>query len=192
MLEEENDILLKIAGGDRTAFSKLFNHYHPYVYVSGKRLTHSSYLAEEVVQDIFFKIWLKREQLVSIDNFGAYLNILVRNHSFNILRKMAQDVKFKEYVSSQAKDNDNSTQEGIQLKEVTAVMENALSTLTPQQRIAYELCHLQGLKYQEAATIMNVSYETVHSHMKEAVKRIRHHFKSMGITYSLLFAILFS
>lgn len=192
LLQEEKKLLLKIAEGDRHAFTLLFKQYHNYVYLSGKKLTHSEYWAEEVVQDIFFKIWQKREQLAAIDNFGAYLNRIVRNHSFNILRQMAQDSKSKEQMSLKVEAETNSTQDAIQWREASSVLENALQTLTPQQRIAYELCHIQGLKYQEAAEQMDVSYETVHSHMKEAIKKIRNHFKAMGITYTILFALLFS
>ncbi len=192
LLEEEKKLLLKIADGDRHAFTILFKQYHNYVYLSGKKLTHSDYWAEEVVQDIFFKIWQNRERLVEIDNFGAYLNRIVRNHSFNILRQMAQESKSKEQIIHKTEIDINPTQDTVHWKEATAVLEKALHTLTPQQRIAYELCHLQGLKYQEAAEQMGVSYETVHSHMKEAIKKIRNHFKTMGITYTLLFALLFS
>lgn len=191
-LEEEKELLLKIADGDRYAFTLLFKQYHNYVYLSGKKLTHSEYWAEEVVQDIFFKIWQKRERLVDVDNFGAYLNRIVRNHSFNILRQIAQDSKSKENLSLKLEVNDYATQETVQWKEAASVLESALGTLTPQQRVAYELCHIQGLKYKEAAEQMGVSYETVHSHMKEAIKKIRNHFKTMGITYTLLFSLLFS
>ncbi|WP_316819209.1 RNA polymerase sigma factor [Pedobacter nyackensis] len=188
--EEEKQLLLDIAGGDRHAFTLLFKKYNHYVYSSGRRLTHSDYWAEELVQDIFFKIWQNREKLGGIENFSAYLNRVVRNHSFNILRQLAQDAKSIDNISS--KEIAHTTDEMIDLKEASVILDQALALLTPQQRIAYDLCHIQGLKYQEAALQMNISYETVHSHMKEAIKKIRIHFKARGVMYTILFAILFA
>nr|WP_121272951.1 sigma-70 family RNA polymerase sigma factor [Pedobacter schmidteae] len=188
--DEEKQLLLDIAAGDRHAFTLLFKKYNHYVYSAGRRLTHSDYWAEELVQDIFFKIWQKREKLDEVENFGAYLNRIVRNHSFNILRQLAQDAKSMDRIEN--KEIAHTTDEMVDLKEASVILEQALGLLTPQQRIAYELCHVQGLKYQEAALQMKISYETVHSHMKEAIKKIRSHFRARGIVYTLLFAILFA
>lgn len=188
--EDEKQLLLDIAAGNRHAFTLLFKKYNHYVYSSGRKLTHSDYWAEELVQDIFFKIWQNREKLSDIENFSAYLNRVVRNHSFNILRQLAQDAKSIDNIVS--KEIAHTTDEMLDLKEASVILEQALGLLTPQQRITYELCHIQGLKYQEAALQMNISYETVHSHMKEAIRKIRLHFRAKGVIYSVLFAILFA
>lgn len=123
-------------------------------------------------------------------NFGAYLNRVVRNQSYNILRQLAQDAK--SVNSMEHKEIEHTTDNVLDLKEASVILEQALEILTPQQRAAYELCHIQGLKYKDAADQMNVSYETVHSHMKEAIKKIRTHFRNSGLAYSILFALLFS
>lgn len=188
--EEEKELLKRIAEGDRHAFAILFKQYNHFVYSAGKRLTHSDYWAEELVQDIFFKIWRHREKLTEVANFGAYLNRVVRNQSYNILRQLAQDAK--SVNSMEHKEAEHTTDNVLDLKEASVMLEQALQTLTPQQRAAYELCHIQGLKYKDAADQMNISYETVHSHMKEAIKKIRTHFRNGGLAYSILFALLFS
>lgn len=190
-LENETALLAKIADGDQHAFTVLFHHYNRYVYVSGRKLTHSDDLAEEVVQDIFLKIWLAREQLNEIQNFGAYLNRLVRNHSFNVLRQLAQEAKSTSRLINSLSDVDDSTTETLDHREATKILNEALERLSPQQRLAYDLCHVNGLKYKDAAAQMNIAPETVHSHMKEALKKIRNHFKSNGSVYSLLIVTLF-
>lgn len=190
-LEQENVILQRIANGERTAFSILFKHYNQYVHLVGKRLTKSDLLAEELVQDVFLKIWLKRGSLSSIENFGAYLNRMVRNQSFNVLRKMALERMSTDSASLSENIADHSTLQAIEMKELSSLLQQALEGLTEQQRKVYELCHMQGLKYKDAAHELGVSYETIHSHMKEAVKKIRIFFASRGISYMLLFIALF-
>jgi RNA polymerase sigma-70 factor (family 1) len=190
-LENETALLAKIADGDQHAFTVLFHHYKRYVYISGRKLMHSDDLAEEVVQDIFLKIWLAREQLAEVQNFGAYLNRLVRNHSFNVLRQLAQQAKSTAKLMHPLADVDHSTTEALDHREATKILNEALKRLSPQQRVAYDLCHVSGLKYQDAAVQMNIAPETVHSHMKEALKKIRNHFKSNGSVYSLLIVTLF-
>lgn len=187
--EVEKELLERIANGDRQAFTTMFKHYHKYVYTAGRKLTHSSEMAEEVVQDIFLKIWLNREKLGDLQNFAAYLNRLVRNYSLNLLRQMAQHAKSVEIL--QRSEVDESTLEVLNHRETLKILDEALQALSPQQRKAYELCHLDGMRYSEAASAMNVSAETVHTHMKQALRKIRVHFRRYGMTYimSVLFHI---
>lgn len=94
-LVNEVEILALIAEGDQSAFTILFNHYQRFVFSFGKKITHSEESAGEVVQDIFLKIWLARESLPEVKNFGAYLNRLVRNHSLNVVRRQLQEARPK-------------------------------------------------------------------------------------------------
>lgn len=190
-LLNEKELLEKIAEGDQYAFTVLFKHYQRYVYASGRKLMHSDDLAEEVVQDIFLKIWLNREQMAEVLNFGAYLNRLVRNHSFNLLRQMAQEAKSTANLAHPDADVDHSTTERIDHNEATKILNEALQQLSPQQRTAYDLCHVNGMKYKDAADQMNISTDTLHSHMKLAMKKIRTHFKKNSGAYSMLIVALF-
>ncbi len=187
----EAEILARIARGEQNAFTILFRNYERYVYQYGCKLTHSETHALEIVQDIFLKIWLDREKLIEVQNFGGYLNRLVRNHSFNVLRKMALDAQSNLEVKRNFVEEDNSTIRQLDYNETVKILNEALDNLPPQQRLAYDLCHLEGLKYDDAALRMNISPETVHSHMKRALKNIREHFKKHAVAYPLLITVLF-
>lgn len=80
-LFDETEILLQVAAGNERAFTILFRRYSSKVYSFALKLTRSEELAEEVVQEVFIKIWLNREGLGEIQEFGAYLNRINRNHS---------------------------------------------------------------------------------------------------------------
>lgn len=84
-VKNEADLLALVAKGDERAFTELFDAYYrqlgEYVY----KLTESMEVTEEIVQDVFIKIWLKKEKLPELDNFSYYLFILSKNQTLNHL-----------------------------------------------------------------------------------------------------------
>jgi len=187
---DENELLRRISRGDQPAFSALFTSYHPFVYAFSRRITRSEELAEEVVQDIFLKIWVDRESLERIDDFGAYLNRVVRNHCYNVLRKLAMESRHASLLSTDFNDTDDSTMQQLDYNDVNEVLEGAIQTLSTQQKNVYQLCHQRGLTYSEASAELGISTQTVHAYMKDALRKIRIHFKKHGISYSVFFAVL--
>ncbi|ADY51363.1 RNA polymerase, sigma-24 subunit, ECF subfamily [Pseudopedobacter saltans DSM 12145] len=190
-LDNETELLAKIAEGDHIAFSELFTYYRKYVFSFGSRLMRSEEVAEEVVQEVFTKIWRGREKLKTIDNFAGYLSILVRNHSFDLLRQLARQQKTGGEIVLLFSEEDNSTQNEIDYRETVRILDEVLDVLPEQQRRAYTLCHLEGLKYEEAATIMNISATTVNYHMKLALKNIRQHLLKNGLSYQIILFLFY-
>lgn len=188
-LLDEITLLVRIAGGDTRAFREVFDHYQPYVFTFAQKITRSSSDAEEIVQDIFLKVWFSRDQLPTIENFGAYLNRLVRNHAFNLLRHEAIVSKVRNEMELNRIDNDLGTQQALDYKETKKLLDEVVSQLPGQQRRVYALCHFEGLKYDEVATKLNISPDTVHYHMKLALATIREHFKRHALAYPTLFII---
>jgi RNA polymerase sigma-70 factor (ECF subfamily) len=190
-LLNETALLARIAGGDEHAFREVFDHYQQFVFTFAQKITHSNADAEEIVQDIFLKVWFNRNQLLTIENFGAYLNRLVRNHAFNLLRHEAVISRVKTEMVLNSSDNDLGTQQALDYKETKELLADVVSRLPQQQRNVYTLCHSEGLKYDEAATQLNISPDTVHYHMKLALATIREHFKRHALLYPALAIIFF-
>ncbi|WP_157307941.1 RNA polymerase sigma factor [Chitinophaga tropicalis] len=113
---DEKDVLTRIAAGDEEAFSLLFNHYRNRIYTIAYKLTESAPLSEEILLDVFLKVWLKRERLSELEHFTAYLFTITRNHVFSTLkqlslRRQAEDeVRLDEYLL-QSSNTDYSLQE---------------------------------------------------------------------------------
>jgi RNA polymerase sigma-70 factor (family 1) len=190
-LFDESELIRRIAEGDQRAFTIIFKHYQRFVFSFSKKITSSDESAGEVVQDIFLKIWLNRENLAEVNNFGAYLNRLVRNHSLNVVRRQLQENKYATELGITFSEADESTMLQLDYNEINNLLNQAIAELSPQQRMVYQLCHQQGLKYQEAAIQMNISPQTVNAYMKDALKKIRVHFKKHTHIYPFLILILF-
>ncbi|SDH36453.1 RNA polymerase sigma-70 factor, ECF subfamily [Pedobacter terrae] len=190
-LDNEAEILAEIARGDKLAFEILFRNYHKYVLAFSRKITRSDDLAKEIVQDVFLKIWLGREKLKALETFGAYLNTMVRHHCFNALRQLSQKVKSNEVFRLKVSKSSESTAQELDYREAEQILNQAVETLSPQQRMVYILCHQQGMKYEEAAIKMGISPQTVHAYMKDALKKIRAHFKKHAMEYTVFILSLF-
>jgi len=170
--EPEHDLLQRIARGDGAAFALLFSRYSDWVYATSLRLTRSGELAEEIVQDVFLKIWLKREGLMAIESFSDYLFTIARNQSFTVLKRMLR-LQSIGRLPEDAVLADNGTDAAILYKDFESVLQAAISRLPRRQNQVYRLIRLQGLKREEAAARLGISPHTVKIHLREALLSVR-------------------
>jgi len=169
----ESELLAKIAEGDQRAFSEVFHWYYAPLGQAIIKITESQTLTQEIVQDSFVKIWLKREDLTTIDNFSNYLFIVCRNHAFTTIKKLAKDRKLQPAIErhlqweSELADLENPSDDYRNL------LEQAVAKLPTQQQNIYKLSRYQHLKYEEIAKKLGLSPETVKTQIYNAVKFIR-------------------
>ena len=169
----ETEIITLVSQGDEHAFAKLFEHHQNKIYGVALRLTRSTTLAEEIVADVFLKIWLKRSDLLQIQNFSAYLSTITRNRVYKSLKQIAknyQTVHLTENIQTIAP---GSTEDYVIDKEYTRLLHEAITRLPKQQKEVYSLIKERGLKREEAASVLDLKPETVKFHLAEAMKNIR-------------------
>lgn len=165
-------LLIRVSEGDEHAFKVLFNAYCHRVNSFATRLTRSPTIGQESVQEVFMKIWVKREDLSKVENFEAFLFTIVRNHVYNILRRRALEAQIRTTLQSELVTTFESEPDD-DLAERKQLLHRAVESLPQQQRRVFQLCQLQGLKYQEAASLLNISRLTVKTHMQQALRTIR-------------------
>lgn len=164
----------RIAAGDQTAFAILVSQHHKIVFSVAYRLTRSVPLSEEIVQDVFLKIWLKRESLVEILNFQAYLHTVSTNMIYSALRQQQRDVlSISDRELEDRPPAVNDTEDVVQDREYAGLLERAIRRLPERQQQTYILIKQEGMKRDDAAAVMNISPETVKSNLEQAMKSIR-------------------
>lgn len=187
---KEKELIDLTSKGDKRAFSALFEAYHKplgrYVY----KMTESLETTEEIVQDVFIKIWIKKEQLNEINSLSNYLFILSRNLVLNYLRKQS-----RYQIHFQAWDNTKELevaqlQEEDSYEHLREVVEKAIESLSEQQKRIYKLCKLERLKYEEVAAKLNLSIETIRKHMYLASKTIKLYVKQHNEEAIILLMLL--
>lgn len=173
VIVSEKELLLRVAENDEPAFRQLFNRYHQQLGAHLVRVTESPEMAEEIVLDVFLKIWMNREILSGVLDFRAYLFIVSRNHALNCLKKKARELALRREFEKELSGapDDNPAQEAAYY----TLLDNAIDQLPPQQQKVYLLSRHQRLKYSEIAAELHLSRETVKKYLQFAMAFIRSH-----------------
>ncbi len=174
-IDNERELVLLVAAGDEKAFRRLFDFYWRRIYSVAFVLTKSSVLSEEIVQDVFLKIWLNKDKLSSVLKFEGYLFVVARNHIYNVLRQKTVEQPFIEHLEQHFFETTALPEQEMLLKETKQLVDSAVKLLPGQQRAVYELSRIDGLDHSRIAEELNISKLTVKSHMTKALQSIRHY-----------------
>jgi len=170
-------LLLKVAEGDENAFEKLFKYYSSKLKDYILIITKSSVLTEEIVQDVFLKIWLNRTFLTKIDSFKSYLFVIARNYTFDCLKQINRKKKQeKEWVNTIINHSLNELIESLTDNSHERI-DTAIKLLPPQQKKIYAL-RIKGMKQAEIAQNLNISTETVKKHTYLATRFLKNRLKA--------------
>lgn len=169
----EVKLLTRIADGDHAAFRDVFDHYRSKIFSIAYKFLKDEGLAQDAVQDIFVKLWLHKEKLPEISNFNAYVNTLTRNHLFNQLKRMGYEEKIVSQSENKFQVSCDSVSDNIEYKELSFQLTQCVNKLPPRQKKVYQLGKEEGLKYDKIAEQLNISRETVKTHMAEALRSIK-------------------
>jgi RNA polymerase sigma-70 factor (ECF subfamily) len=168
-LYNETALLKAIVNGDEQAFARLSDYYNLFLCSYVFRFTHSEEIAEEIVQDIFLKIWMSHEVLAGIKNFRKYLYIVFKNNTLSALRKMSREkAKQKAYFSSSVTIVEETSPAEELARKYYLLIDKAIELLPDHQQKIYLLNRRQKRKYEEITQEMGISYETVKRHMRYA------------------------
>jgi RNA polymerase sigma-70 factor (family 1) len=187
ILHNEKELFLRIAAGDESAFRILFDEYRERLFVFAWQLCHSAAEAEEVVQDIFLRLWQNRENLVNVDFPRKYIYVMARNRTLDLLAKIARDQKLMREVWSNLSEPDNVTENILQAAETQKLINEAVERLPEKKQVIFWLSRRDGLTHQQIADQMNISVQTVKNVLTEILKQI----KSFLAEHSELLAIIF-
>ena len=173
-INNSDDVLLKhLKQGDTDSFNLLFNKYYKelcnfsYLIISNKQL------AEEVVADVFVKIWQKREDINITTSIKSYLYKSTKNTTISYIRKKRIDeisldemFNVQEVITSNPEDLIIQDETLVQIKDV-------LSILPTKSKLVFQMHRFNQLKYKDIAEIMNVSVKSVEKHMSKSMKILR-------------------
>ena len=189
-LHNESDLLLLASQADKEAFTTLFHLYKHKLYGYIFRLTESEMLAEDIVQDVFMKLWSDHTSLGSIDNFASYLFRMSKNHVINHFKRMAHETLIMTEICGQKPAGYNDTHDMIAMKEVEKLLAEILEKLPAQQKKIYHLSREEGRSHDEIADLLNISPNTVKNHIVQAMSTIRtqlrRHADSMLVIVSII------
>lgn len=162
--------LRRLSEGDAEAFTLLYRNYSRRVFEYALLLARDETLAEDVVQEIFLKIWKSREMLASVLDLNAYLHVMARNYLNNHWKKQGRECEGqKEYKALQS----NHSCSPDDSRDLLRIIQSAVDRLSAQRRLVYRLRNDYGWKREEIAKQLQLSPFTVKAHMQKAVVFVR-------------------
>ena len=164
---------MQVIHGDELAFEKIYNSYSPRLYGKLLRLLKSIPQTEEILQDVFLKIWEHRASIDPEKCFGAFLYKIAENKVFDYFRKAARDKKLQASFIAVSILDQKEQETFIADHQNAVLLENAISKLPPQRQQVFRLCKLETKSYKEVSKLLGISLSTISDHIVKATKSIR-------------------
>jgi RNA polymerase sigma-70 factor (family 1) len=180
----------RIATGDETAFSILFFRYTARLAPFVTRLLQSERWSEEIVQDVFMRLWQSRQQLAAIDHPSAYLYQMASNRTLDYIKRNAREVKLQYYAARWVAGPANHPDAEQDLREIENLLKEAVNRLPAQRKKVYQLVREEGLSHAEIAERLQISKHTVRNHVAEALQEIRLYLREHGVMVIFLLGLV--
>ncbi len=168
------DLQTRVAKGDEAAFTQLYIHFGKKLIQFAVSLVRSKEIAEELVEDVFVRLWANRNTITGIENLTVYLYVAVKNRSLNSLSNKARELIAApfDYLDTTLDEFSSDPYDIMITSEMMANMQHAIDELPPRCKMIFKLIREDGLKYKEVADILNISVNTIDTQMAIAVKKI--------------------
>ena len=168
---EDRDLVLALKSGDKGAFKTLYNKYKTQMVLFTIRFIKQKDAAEDIYHDAFAQIWLSRESLDETKSFSSFLYIVIKNRTLDQIRKKIQDQSFRSQLGEDLSHDESLN--GVMSQDFDKLFKESLNLLTHKQREVYLMSRSEYKTYQEIAESLDISVNTVKSHMTSATSILR-------------------
>ena len=188
--KSNRELLLLIQKDDRVAFYQLYESYSKRLYGFVLRFLKQEADAEEIVQEVFIKIWESRKKIDVYSSFESYIFTIAYNATMSLLRKRMTENKYLEHLKAIQFGNAPDIIGEIQYKELNEKIHSLLNELTPRQKEVFLLSREGGLSHNEIAEKLDISVLTVKKHIANTLSFLKSHLDN-GLIINMLFFSLF-
>lgn len=167
-----NEAMLRgIRASDYEVFSKMYLHLFKGLALISVKYVQDVYIAEELVQDIFIKVWEQPHTVNGVIHLKSYLYKAVVNSSLNYLARQKNLKEHHERIARNMEDVD--IQRAYEEQEMKVLIYQEIDRLPDQCKKVFKMSRFEGLKYREIAVLLNISERTVENHIANALKTLR-------------------
>lgn len=184
--EEMLELVDGIKSGDSGCFEHLYHQYAKRVYGVAKSFYLSHNDAEEMVQEVFYKLWKNRLNLNPELSLQSYIITITRNTVIKFLRSQAVRSNYLKEAIEQADLSHNSVEVDYNYAELRGRLDQVIDQLSPQRKKVFSMVKLDGYKIDEVAKQLNLSKRTVEHHLFHASKFVKNHL-SLSVYIALVF-----
>ena len=186
----EKRLLTELKNGSFQAFERLYNMYSGKLYNFIMRISSGNqYMAEEVVQSAFIRVWEVRERVEPESSFIYFLCTIAKNLLMNMYQRQTVEYVYNEYLKNTGVDRDSQTEESIDLRFLNEYIDSLAEELPAQRKKIFILSKRQNYTNKEIAEMMGISESTVATQLSLAVKFMR---EQLMKHYDKIVALLFA
>ncbi|ERJ59888.1 RNA polymerase sigma factor [Sphingobacterium paucimobilis] len=162
-----------IQKGDHQAFMEVYDLYFYQLHVFINRYVHADSIAQDLTQDVFVKLWEKREYLDKVGNFNAYIYRIAKNHTLDYLKRVSRLELMPNEILKEFNFSANEVELFVTEQEYFRFLEAYMKTLPEKSQEIFTMCREHEMSYEEVAKQLNVSKSTVKHHMITTMKRLK-------------------
>lgn len=164
----------QVASGDESAFQLLFERHRSKIYNYLLSIIKSREITEELVIDVFLKLWVGRELIMEIRNMDAFLHKVAYNKAIDFLRITSRNTALQKVVKREIESNrEREADYKLQEQEYREIINRAIQQLSPQRKIIFTLSRVEGLSYDQIAKQLHLSRNTVRNTLSDTLRSIR-------------------
>jgi RNA polymerase sigma-70 factor (ECF subfamily) len=167
-IQQNPECLSRIAAGDANAFAWLYKNYCSKIYDYALLLTADKHLSDDIVQEVFLKVWAQKEKLIALTNFNSWLYITTKNLIVDHWRKQQYEKEHRKQIRYKLE-----TETSTPFKNEQTVFTHAVNSLTEKQQLIYKLIREEGRSRQEISEALNISPNTIRNTMQNALHNIK-------------------
>lgn len=188
---DENALLRQLAAGDENAFLSLYQQHECLLKDFVRRYVKSPELAEDITQEIFIKVWENRADLADLYSFKAWLMVVARHHTLNVLKRAAREEAARSEIIRHFQHLRNEVEDQVLSREYQQHLKKVLESLPQQTRNVFRLCREESKSYDEVAAILGISRNGVKKHIVRGMKAFSEFLRTdLDISLPFLLALL--
>lgn len=177
MSKEEKIYISLLKAGNSFAFERLYFKYSKKLYNFAFNFLKNKEDAEEIVQNVFMKIWETRLEIDPELSFGGYIFRIAKNMLINKFKKKLTEKVYIDYLLTTHEDTILPVEQEIHYLELNQEIERLISSLPSKRREIFQLSQHEGLTYREIAKKLNISVNTVNTQISKSLEHIRYHLR---------------
>ena len=170
---DEKRLLRDVSSGDEDAYQKLYLQYKDDIYKLVLRYVKSPQLSQDLTQDIFLKVWEKREKLSQVEFSRSYLRSFARNYTVSALEGASKSRAVLGEIMRQKHSGTTLHDDVVLEREYRDFVHRTLNNLSPRSREIFVRCRENGQTYEEVAEALGISRSAVRKHMVQSLQKFR-------------------
>lgn len=189
--KDELKLLIEMQSGSQEAYCQIYHLYSTRIYLNILKMVKNEGDAKELLQVVFFKVWVKRELIDPEQSFRSYLFQIAKYTVYNFIRKKNLDRQAQDYMRQHQVSSYSHVEERLYEKETQEWLMHTIEQLPARRQQIFRLCKIEGKSYLEVSELLGISTSTINDHIVKATRFIKEKHQDLGKAVMMIILLIF-